>query len=241
MQILNLEKGIFFQMGKGQNWRVVHPDMGAKQLTLNHGLHAPGQEFTQHIHGETEDAIVILEGEASMRQGDMLTPLRAGEVIFVPCNEVHGTVNTSDHPMRVISFQSPPDMSLYRGERDRSSEETPKPKAGHRSAVQVSDMTKGGPVFGKPGDWRSVISSDRGAKHLALDYIELGAGEEFEHKPGPTEGIYVLISGKAEVEAGSDNWSLDTHDVILLEPGDTFSLSQSGDEPVMLVYCWAQA
>ena len=41
MQILNLESGTPFQMGKGKNWRVVHPDMGATQITLNHGQHAP--------------------------------------------------------------------------------------------------------------------------------------------------------------------------------------------------------
>lgn len=240
MQILNLEKGQSFQMGKGKNWRVIHPDMGAKQITLNHGLHAPGQEFTQHTHGETEDAIVILEGETSMRQGDKLTPMVAGEAAFVPCNEVHGTFNKTKNPMRVISFQSPPDMALYRGERDGSSEATPKPQPGHSSAIQISSMTKGGPAFGKPGDWRSVISVDRGAKHIALDYIQLDAGDGFEHAPRKTEGVYVVIGGEAKAEAGGENWDLVSHDVIFLSPGDTFSLSQSGEGPVTMVYCWAE-
>jgi mannose-6-phosphate isomerase-like protein (cupin superfamily) len=241
MQILNLEKGVWFQMGKGQNWRVVHPDMGAKQITLNHSLHAPGHEFTQHTHGESEDVFVILEGGASVRQGDVLTPVTAGDAVFVPSDEVHGTVNTTDGEARLISFQSPPDMALYRGERDRSPDATPKPQVGHRSAVQITTMTKGGPVFGKPGNWRSVVSAERGAKHLALDYIQLGTSEGFEHKPGRTEEIYVLTAGKAEVTAGSDHWTLEPHDVIFLSPGDAFSLSQSGDEPVTLIHCWAQA
>jgi hypothetical protein len=34
MRILNLEQGLFFEMGDGKNWRVVHPDMGATQITL---------------------------------------------------------------------------------------------------------------------------------------------------------------------------------------------------------------
>lgn len=241
MQILNLEKGVWFRMGKGQNWRVVHPDMGARQLTLNHGLHAPGHEFTQHTHGESEDVFVILEGGVSVRQGDVLTPVTAGDVVFIPSDEVHGTVNTTDHAARLISFQSPPDMALYRGQRDLSPEATPKPQAGHRSAVQITNMTKGGPVFGKPGNWRSVVSAERGAKHLALDYIQLGAGDVFEHRPGQTEEIYVLISGKSEVESGSGHWALEAHDVIFLKPGDTFSLSQSGTEPVTLIHCWAQS
>jgi len=241
MQILNLEKGIRFQMGRGQNWRVVHPDMGAKQLTLNHSLYAPGHEFTQHIHDESEDVFVVLEGETSVRQGDVLTPITAGDAVFVPSGEVHGTVNTSDHQARLISFQSPPDMALYRGERDLSPEATPKPQAGHRSAVQIITMAKGGPIFGKPGNWRSVVSAARGAKHLALDYIQLGAGKGFEREPGRTEGIYVLIKGKAELTAGSNHWVLDAHDVISLSPGDTFSLLQTGTEPVTLIHCWAQA
>ena len=84
MQLLNLEQGIFFQMGDGKNWRVVHPDMGAQQITLNHGIHAPGQEFTQHIHDYSEDAIVCVEGGGAIRQGDSYTPITAGETIFVP-------------------------------------------------------------------------------------------------------------------------------------------------------------
>lgn len=241
MQILNLESGMSFQMGKGKNWRVIHPDMGAKYITLNHGLHAPGQEFTQHTHGETEDAIVILEGQTSMRQGDKFTPLAAGEAAYVPCNEVHGTVNTTEKPMRVISFQSPPDAALYRGERDGSADETPKPQPGHTSAVQISAMAKGGPVFGKPGDWRSVISADRGAENLALDYIQIDNGEGFDHTPIKTEGVYVIVSGEAEVKSNGDCWNLKAHDVIFLSSDDKFFLKQMGDRPLILIYCWALA
>ena len=241
MQILNLEKGESFQMGKGRNWRVIHPDMGAKQITLNHSLHSAGQEFTQHTHGETEDAIVILEGGTSLRQGDRLTPMVAGEVAYVPCNEVHGTVNTTEYTTRLMSFQSPPDMALYRGERDSSSEAIPRPQPGHSSAVQISDMTKGGPVFGKSCNWRSVISADRGAKHLALDYIQLDAGQGFQHVPGQTEGVYVLLNGQVEVESDGEHWELVAHDVIFIGSGDKFSLSHRGDGPVEIVYCWALA
>ena len=206
MQILNLEKGVWFQMGKGQNWLVVHPDMGARQITLNHSIHSSGHEFTQHTHGETEDVFVILDGGVSVRQGGIYTPVSAGDAVFVPSGEVHGTVNTTDSDARLISFQSPPDMALYRGERDLSPEKTPKPQNGHKSAVQLTTMIKGGPIFGKPGDWRSVVSADRGSKHLALDYIKLDAGQGFDHEAGQTEEIYVLLEGNAEVSSGSDHW-----------------------------------
>ena len=239
MEILNLEKGIFFQMGNGQNWRVIHPDMGAKQITLNHGLHAPGDEFTQHTHDETEDLIVSLEEGGSMRQGHIYTPFKAGDALFVPANEIHGTKNTTDKIARVMSFQSPPDIALYRGARDVK--EIPIPKKGHISGIQIITMDQGGPIFGKPGDWRNVISKEKGAKHLSMDYIKLYPGDEFEHEPLETESVYVLTIGKADVSYNKQHWDIKSHDVLFLKPGDAFHLKNNGAGPAKIVNCWALA
>ena len=232
MEILNLQSGQAFQMGKGKNWRVVHPDMGASQITLNHGLHAADQEFTQHVHGETEDMIVVLEG-------DRYTPITAGEGIYVPSGEVHGTVNTSGKEARLMSFQSPPDMALYRGERDGSDNQIPTPRANHRSAVQIIEMAKGGPVFGKPGDWRDVISPTRGSKHLGLDYIRLESNEGFDQEPGKTEEVYVVLSGEVEVTSSDKSCNLKTYDVIFLSAGDTFALANRSEDLATLIRCYA--
>ncbi|MDE0186581.1 MAG: cupin domain-containing protein [Candidatus Poribacteria bacterium] len=240
MQILHLEAGTPFKMGKGQNWRVVHPDMGAKQLTLNHGVHAPGQEFTQHFHDNSEDMIVVLEGGSSVRQGDVYTPVSAREAIFVPVGEVHGTVNDTGKMARLISFQSPPDMALYRGERDHAPNQIPKPKHGHQSAVQVVDMARSGPVFGKSGDWRCVISPERGSKHISLEYIRLSSGEGFEHEQGAAEAIYVLVDGKAEVKARRQTWNLAAKDVMFLKPEESCSISPViGGQLLTLLHCRA--
>ena len=242
MDILNLQSGTPFQMGKGKNWRVVHPDMGSTQLTLNHGLHAPGQEFTQHYHDASEDAIVVLEGGGAIRQGSAYTPIIAGDVIFVPAGEVHGTVNTTPNMARLISFQAPPDMALYRGERD-TPDEAPTPQHGHRSNVQVLNMARSGPVFGKSvAEWRSVVSPEKGSVHLSLDYICLNNGQHFTHEPIDSEAIYVLKDGCAEVtDDNGETQTLQHHDVLFLAAGDTFSLAHAGDEPTTIIVCWAVA
>ena len=237
MQFLNLEQGMFFKMGDGENWRVIHPDMGAQQITLNHGIHAPGQEFTQHIHAHSEDAIVCVEGGGSIRQGDSYTPITAGETIFVPAGEVHGTKNTTDAPARMISFQGPPDMALYRGERDHKLGESPTPQIGHASNVQVIDMAKSGPIFGQPCNWRRVISPEKGSKHLSLDYIQLNSDEKFEHLPKNAESAYVLASGEIRVETDEDSHHLEFKDVIFGCPNDSFTVTQVGDEVAKLIYC----
>lgn len=241
MEILNLQSGTAFQMGKGKNWRVVHPDMGSKQLTLNHGVHAPGQEFTQHYHDASEDAIVVLEGGGAIRQGAVYTPIAAGDVIFVPAGEVHGTVNTTQAMARLISFQAPPDMALYRGERD-TPDAAPTPEDGHRSNVQVITMARSGPVFGKSTDWRSVVSPQKGSVHLSLDYISLEDGASFAHAPIASESIYVVKEGCAEVvTAAAETHVLKQHDVLFLRPEDTFSLTHVGEEPTAIIFCWAVA
>lgn len=241
MQILNLKEGKLFQMGKGQNWRVIHPDMGAKQITLNHSIHSPGHEFPQHTHDESEDVFIILEGGVSVRQGDIYTPVSAGDAVFVPSYEVHGTVNTTDKDARLISFQSPPDMALYHGERNTSHNEITKPSKGHISAVQIITMSKGSPIFGDIADWRSIVSHKKGSKHLALDYIRLKQGDVFYHKQSLNEEIYVLVNGMVILKSDGEVQKLKSDDVLFIKPDDKFSLMQYGAGPATIIHCWAFA
>ena len=238
MQLLDLFAGRAFRMGRGSNWRIVHPDMGARRLTLNHGLHEPGQEFTQHLHDESEDMIVVLEGGGSVRQGDVYTPIEAGEGIFVPVGEVHGTVNDTGAPVRLISFQAPPDPALYAGKRDHASGASPRPPAGHRSQVRVLTLAKGGPSIGQPGDWRCVVSAAQGARHLGLDHIRLPARDELPHTAKCAEEIFVLLAGSATIQANGDRHPLARHGVLFLQHGDRFLLTAKAD-PITLLRCYS--
>jgi mannose-6-phosphate isomerase-like protein (cupin superfamily) len=238
MQILDLFAGRAFRMGKGSNWRIVHPEMGARRLTLNHGLHEPGQEFTQHLHDESEDMIVVLEGGGSVRQGDVYTPIVAGEGIFVPVGEVHGTVNDTGAPARLISFQSPPDPALYAGARDHASGASPRPPAGHRSAVRILTLAKGGPAIGQPGDWRCVISAAQGARHLGLDHIRVPANRELPHTATSAEEIFVLLTGSGTVHNNGNPHLLVRHGVLFLQHGDRF-LFTTDNHPANLLRCYS--
>jgi len=61
VRVLKLSDGVPFQMGKVTSVRIVHPDMGAKRLTLNYSTSEPGHEFSQHAHDYSDDTIVVLE------------------------------------------------------------------------------------------------------------------------------------------------------------------------------------
>ncbi len=113
IRIVNLDEGVAFRMGNAVSKKVIYPEMGAKQLTLNFGEHQPGMEFAQHIHEHSEDVIICLKGHGVVRTGNTRLPFGPGDAIYVPAGVVHGTINTGDEPLVMISCQAPPDPALY--------------------------------------------------------------------------------------------------------------------------------
>jgi quercetin dioxygenase-like cupin family protein len=61
----------------------------------------------------------VLEGSGWLKEGDRLTPIAPGDVVFVPAGELHGTV-AGPEGMTVVSCQGPPDPLLFDGRRDSS-------------------------------------------------------------------------------------------------------------------------
>jgi mannose-6-phosphate isomerase-like protein (cupin superfamily) len=237
MRILNLKSGTPFSMGKGQNWSVLNPNIGAEFITLNHSVHLPGHEFTQHLHDDSEDVIIVLEGEVQLRQGDIYTPLAAGEAAFIPASEVHGTVNNSKERARLISFQLPPDLALYRGERNTSEIKTPKPKEGTVSAVQIVEMGKGSPKFSGEPDVRNVFSPSKGSQHAYLDCIFLRHNQAYEYTNANTESVFVLIDGDASASQAGRDRELSQFDVLFLKGVQSVTVRQSGRKDAVLLCC----
>jgi mannose-6-phosphate isomerase-like protein (cupin superfamily) len=117
--VLKAKGGTPFVHGNGKNWKVIFPEMGAKNITLNYVEHAPGVTFTPHVHENSEDVIVILKGRGHIRSNDEMIPFEAGDVLYVPPGVFHGTTNTGDETLIMFSCQAPPDAALYTGARDK--------------------------------------------------------------------------------------------------------------------------
>jgi len=241
MQVLNLESGSPFSMGKGKNWSVLNPDVGAEHITLNHAVHSPGHEFTQHLHDDSEDVIIVLEGDVHLRQGDVYTPLSAGEAAFIPAAEVHGTVNRSERDVRMISFQLPPDLALYRGERNIGEGKTPRPEQGAKSAVQIVQMSKGSPVFPAVPAVRNVFSPLKGTKQAVLDFLILQSGQMWQYSNVNPESVIVVIEGKASVASAGTELGLSRFDVLFLKGEQSIAVMQTGAADAVLLCCSAAA
>ncbi len=229
LKYLSTNAGVHFTMGKGDSRRLVHPDMGARHLTLNHSVFQPGQEFPQHIHDNSEDVFVVLQGGVSVREGDVYTSISTGQAAFIPQGEVHGTVNTTDDIAVLISFQGPPDMMLYNGARERQSTDVHKLSGKHHSKVRILHVWPG--ANGQAV--KKVISPElTQSRHLGLTSLQLKA----------TQILTLTIGNEAEAVLFVIEGRLHASDLVVagweaLFIGGRERIDLVADEPVGAVLC----
>jgi oxalate decarboxylase/phosphoglucose isomerase-like protein (cupin superfamily) len=84
-------------------------DEGVNQTLLSVGVFEPGQALVPHLHEESEEIYLCLEGEGTFYHGKNMipVPLRPGTVVFVPPNTLHSTKNTGRTKFTVAFFMSP--------------------------------------------------------------------------------------------------------------------------------------
>ncbi|HYO83761.1 MAG TPA: cupin domain-containing protein [Bryobacteraceae bacterium] len=192
VRVIKFSEGKPFKMGEVTSMRIVHPDLGAKKTTLNYSVSKPGAEFAQHVHDESDDTILVLQGEVDLRQGDSLHRFRAGECAFVPAGQIHGTVTAGTGEATMISFQNPPDLVLYTGARDSKKPGAAAPK-GVITPGAVKYLTyndKNGPVTSP------AMGSERGA----FTHRKMNSGDAFKASiPDGGEQLFFLINGSIAV------------------------------------------
>ena len=150
-----------------------------------------------------------------------------------------GTVNTTDDVAVLISFQSPPDGALYRGERDLSHGTPPEPVPRAESLVQISRMTEV-PVNGLPGGvaveagvLRRVVSPRTGAAHLEVNHVSLAPGGALSLEPGEHEQVLIVLRGDLTPQ-GANKGPLTEGGVVFLEPGDALTLRAERDGAILV-------
>jgi quercetin dioxygenase-like cupin family protein len=95
---------------------IVWPGNGGWTATMNYVRMRPGEENSAHVHAESEDTIVILEGRGSI---DDLThrqthEFRAGDVIHVPVGLWHAVRANRGENVVSVGGPCPADLVLLR-------------------------------------------------------------------------------------------------------------------------------
>jgi quercetin dioxygenase-like cupin family protein len=222
IRVIRFSESIPFQMGKVTSRRIVHPDLGAKNLTLNLSVSQAGAEFSQHVHDQSDDTILVLHGEVDLRQGDTRKPFRTGQCAFVPAGQIHGTITTGPGDNVMISFQAPPDMILYTGARDSSKPGAAPPKGIITpGAVKFVDFAAKDGYFTDPkmGSLRASAAHWRLKRGAKFDTEVASAGEQLlfvwkgairidsdgqTYKVGERDTAFISGKTKLQVQGDSD-------------------------------------
>ena len=91
------------------NQRLIGPEtVGARQMELLLGTLHKGGGALPHAHPGIEQACYLLEGTAHVEVGDEAFDLVPGDSCFFPAEVMHRFTVTSDEPVRLLVFYSPP-------------------------------------------------------------------------------------------------------------------------------------
>lgn len=228
LHVIKFSEAIQFRQGTVTSNRIVHPDMGARAITLNLSVSEPGHEFAQHSHGGSDDTILVFEGGAFLRQGDSRRPMEAGECVFVPAGQVHGTI-TSKPGTVMISFQTPPDLLLYSGARDSS-----KPGA----APPKGEITPGALKYIRFADRNGeFLGPASGAASVRAGHHRLRAGQSFTiQSGGGAEHVLFVYKGAVALEQGGKRLAAAGRDSAFLRDAGSVLVRNAGKTDAVVIH-----
>jgi quercetin dioxygenase-like cupin family protein len=228
LRVITLADAVSFKMGRIEGKRMVYPDMGAKRLTFNYIESQPGDEFPQHVHDYSDDTFLVLQGQVDVRQGDSRRHLGTGHAAFVPNGQIHGTITTGTGKALLISFQAPPDLKLYSGERD-SSKPGAKPPVGviTPGAVQLLEFQNKNGFF---------LHRGLGSQRVAVAYRTLKPAEEFQADFPPSgEGLLFVWKGGVTVQQGQSRHRLEVTNLLFATDAGKVMVKNTTTAPSIVV------
>ena len=82
---------------------LVNSNQGAESLFVGHLIVGAGKVVTTHIHPDSEEAMVIVEGTLEAILGDDVVAVSAGDTVLAPAGVKHGFVNRSQDSATVLA------------------------------------------------------------------------------------------------------------------------------------------
>lgn len=96
--------------GKPYRPEILTAEHGAKNLGGMFGLLTPGTQVPYHYHVNRESVIIAISGEAIEVIDGKETPIKAGDVLFIPVGEKHTTINRSSEDFRYLEYFTHPPL-----------------------------------------------------------------------------------------------------------------------------------
>ncbi len=71
----------------------------------------PGKGHVRHNHPGTEEILYVVSGQGKQMidiDGEQWEPISAGDMIHIPADIFHATINSGWEPLKMIAVYSPP-------------------------------------------------------------------------------------------------------------------------------------
>lgn len=68
----------------------------------------PGKGHDIHTHPESDEILYVVAGEGEQTIEDETTDISAGEMVFIPADTEHGTINTGWETLQLLAVYAPP-------------------------------------------------------------------------------------------------------------------------------------
>lgn len=81
---------------------IVDEARGTHALKMGEVTVAPNTRLARHIHPNTEEAMVVLEGTVLALVGRDRATISTGDAVLAPAGSTHGLINSSDQPARIL-------------------------------------------------------------------------------------------------------------------------------------------
>ncbi len=85
-----------------ESFGIVDADHGSDALRMGELTIAPMTRVPRHAHTNTEEAMVLLEGTLEAQVGSERMTIEAGDLVLAPAGSVHGFLNRTDTPARLL-------------------------------------------------------------------------------------------------------------------------------------------
>ena len=82
---------------------LVDASQGSLSLFVGHLTVSPGSIVTTHIHPDTEEAMVIVEGSLEAILGDETVTVGPGDTVLAPAGVKHGFVNRTQEASKLLA------------------------------------------------------------------------------------------------------------------------------------------
>src|ERR1700761_8730728 len=84
---------------------------GTERFTMGVVLLQPGKGHARHNHPGTEEILYVISGQGKQMidiDGEQWEAVSAGDMIHIPADIFHSTINTGWEPLKLIAVYSPP-------------------------------------------------------------------------------------------------------------------------------------